>query len=378
MERSRTYGRQLVRGIARYSRMYGPWSFYRQPLFYLRQSRRRDQLAHLKKWKPTGVITRDSEDLEKFSSLQVPIIVSAAVKKPDFRYSLILTNDNAIGRMGAEHLIERGFRNFAYCGYKNMFWSQKRADAFQQMVNEAGFVSHIYKYHKLKSISDWEQELVSLVDWLTSLPKPIGIMACNDDRAQEIAEASNTAGFKLPFDIAVLGVDNDDQVCEISNPPLSSIALDIEPVGYRAAKLLDKMMSGEKLSAQKLVVEPSRVVMRQSTDVVAVSDPLVSQAVRFIRDNSKKLIQVEDVLQAVGASRRNLHDRFIKSLDRSVHEEIKRTRINAIIQLMLETDMTISQIAYELGYSSADHIGRYFKQATGVTPAAYRKRHAFT
>ncbi|MCJ7729517.1 MAG: substrate-binding domain-containing protein [Sedimentisphaerales bacterium] len=198
---------------------------------------------------------------------------------------------------------------------------------------------------------------------------------CNDDRGQHVTEACENANLDVPYEVAVIGVDNDDQVCDISNPPLSSVALDVEKAGFQASELLDRIMAGEKMPPQTVTVRPTRVVTRQSSNIVAVEDKLVSQALQFIHQNAKRLIQVDDVIKDLSVSRRSLHDKFMKTLGRSVYDEIKRVRIDLISQMLLETDLSISDIAFSLGYDSTNHIARYFKQKMGVSPLDYRKLH---
>jgi LacI family transcriptional regulator len=232
---------------------------------------------------------------------------------------------------------------------------------------------NIYKQPKSRAARTWYREEAVLAKWLRGLPKPVGVMTCNDDRGQHVTEACANAKLDVPYEIAVIGVDNDDQVCDISNPSLSSVALDVEQAGFWASELLDRMMAGQKLPPQTVIVHPSRVVTRQSTNILAVEDKSVSQALNFIQQNAKRLIQVDDVIKAISVSRRCLHDKFMKTLRRSVYDEIKRVRIDLISQMLLETDLSISDIALNLGYDNTNHISRYFKQKMGISPLEYRK-----
>ncbi|MFH1371648.1 MAG: XylR family transcriptional regulator [Planctomycetota bacterium] len=277
--------------------------------------------------------------------------------------------------MAAEHLLERGFRHFGYCGFDDMLWSVTRGESFSTRISEAGFKTSIYKQPKSRAARTWYKEEAVLAEWLKGLPKPAGVMACNDDRGQHVTEACANANLDVPYGIAVIGVDNDDQVCDISNPSLSSVALDVDKAGFEASELLDRMMAGEKMPPQTVIVQQSRVVTRQSTNIVAVEDKLVSQALNFIHQNAQRLIQVEDVVKALSVSRRNLHDKFMKALRRSVYDEIRRVRIDLISQMLLETDLPISDIAFNLGYDNTNHIARYFKQKMGLSPLEYRKLH---
>jgi len=277
--------------------------------------------------------------------------------------------------MAAQHLLERGFRNFGYCGFDDMCWSVQRCESFCERIAEAGFRTSVYRQPKSREKRLWYREESVLAEWLRGLPKPVGIMACNDDRGQHITEACANAKLDVPYEVAIVGVDNDEQVCEISNPPLSSVEMDVEKAGFQASALLDRMMAGEKMEPQTVIVPPVRVVTRQSSNIVAVEDKLVSQALTFIHHNAKRLIQVDDVIKSLSVSRRNLHDKFMKTLGRSVYDEIKRVRIDLISQMLIEADLSISDIAMSLGYDNTNHIARYFKQKMGMSPLEYRKLH---
>ncbi len=380
IESSRTYGRELVRGIMRYSRMHGPWMFpwvfYRQDLFYIARGSEHAELEHLRKWGPDGIIARDSKDVAELEKWSIPLFAAVAMNPPEPHRNNIETDDRAIGKMAAEHLLERGFRHFGYCGFDDMFWSVQRGESFSARISQAGFQTSIYKQPKSREARTWYREEAVLAEWLKGLPKPVGVMTCNDDRGQHVTEACANANLDVPYEIAVIGVDNDDQVCDISNPPLSSVELDIEKAGFQASELLDRIMSGEKLPPQTVIVNPTRIVTRQSTYVMAVEDKLVSQALNFIHQNAGRLIQVDDVVKTIAVSRRCLHDRFMKTLRRSIHDEIRRVRIDLISRMLLETDMPISDIALGLGYDNTNHIARYFRQKMGLSPLEYRKLHS--
>jgi LacI family transcriptional regulator len=375
IENSRAFGRELIRGIVRYSRLHGPWVFYRQDLFYVARESEPAELEPLRKWGPQGIISRDSRNLEDLERWGIPLFVAVAMEPPSAKRHNIVTNDRAIGRMAAEHLLVHGFRHFGYCGFDDIYWSDQRGNGFIASIKEAGFETSLYKQPESPANRLWFREEAILAEWLRGLPKPVGIMACNDDRGQHITEACANAKLNVPYEVAVIGVDNDDQVCDISNPPLSSVALDISEGGFQASKLLDSMMAGKKMKPQTVIVQPNRVVMRQSTNIIAVEDKLVSQALTYIHDNAKRLIQVEDVIKNLSVSRRNLHDKFMKTLGRSVYDEIKRVRIDLISHMLIETDLSISDIALSLGYDNTGHIARYFKQKMGISPVDYRKLH---
>ncbi len=377
IESSRTYGRELIRGITEYARVYGPWSFpwvfHRQNIFYMSRGTELDVTEELKRWHPDGIITRDSRGIEQMKKMNIPMFISIAMKPPDYHFNNIIPDDPAIGIMAAEHFLERGFRHFGFCGFDYLYWSRQRCESFCRRIAKSGFRTNIYRQPKSHIRNTWYREEINLIKWLRELPKPVGILACNDDRAQHITSACVKAKIDVPYEAAVVGVDNDEQVCVTSNPPLSSVALDVEKAGFRASELLSKMMAGKKMTPQQVFVCPIKVVTRQSTNMVAVEDKLVAKALDFINQNAQRPLQLSDVAGAMHFSRSYLHRKFIKTLKRSVYEEIKRARINLISRMLLETDLPISDIAIRLGFNSGSHIARYFEQKMGMTPLKYRK-----
>jgi LacI family transcriptional regulator len=378
IENSRAYGRDLLRGIARYSRFYGPWSFYMEPPFYLESGGRIRQLnvSHLKGLNADGIIMRDTGKPEQIAAMGLPTIIASAIKEQMLGITTIRTDDARIGKTGAGHLLERGFRHFGYCGFDDMSWSRKRRDSFVNSIAQAGFRTNVYRQPKSRKKRVWENEQSLVADWLESLPKPVGLMVCNDDRGRQVIETCNAARLAVPDEIAVIGVDNDRLVCELSNPPLSSIALNVERAGYDAAELLDKMMAGpEKESAHTITVSPTHTVTRQSTDILTIDDPLVSAALRFVHRNAKKDIQISDVVEATASSRRTLQQRFRKLMRRSLHDEIMRARVEFVAQLLVETNLSVSEIGAQLNYASPEHISRSFKRIKGLTPLLYRKQY---
>ena len=375
IETSRAYGRGLLCGIGKYSRLHGPWVFYREPQFYFKRSGSREMmLSNLKKWNANGVIARvpDIEKTKEIVSLGLPTVVSVHFNDIVPNLPNIVTDDKKIGQMVAEHLLERGFKNFAFYGGEETFFCRGRRESFCKAISQAGFFVQIYRGSK-KGGEKVENELSALAKWLDGLPKPIGVMACTDDDSQRIAEECKMAGIHVPEEVAVIGVDNDTLVCALSDPLLSSVALNTERAGYEAAELLDKMMKGEKSAVKTIIVHPLHIVTRQSSDILAIEDKEVAEAVRFIREHSRQPIQVSDVVEDVPLSRRVLEQRFRRVLGRSILDEIKRVRIEQIRRLLVETNMSVSDIAATLGYSSVDHIARYFREEMKMSPLMYRK-----
>ncbi len=368
---SRAHVRGLLHGIARYSRVHGPWIFHTDASFH----RKRDALSWLRDCGADGVIAPDARENQEIIGMGLPTIVYRVTRKRIPHAPAIVADNAMIGRMAAEHLLDRGFRCFAYCGFENRPWSRERNESFTGRIADAGLESHTFLTNSRSgSWRSFEDEQNRLIEWLKSLPKPVGLMAGNDVSGRSVIEACRIAGLQVPDQVAVIGVDNDELICDLTDPPMSSIALNTEKAGYEAAALLDRLMAGEKTTEPDILVRATHIVTRQSTDILAIEDRAVAEAIRFIRRHCKEAVQVNDVVDHVAVSRRNLEQRFRRVLGRSIHNEIKRVRTRQIIRMLCETDLSVSEIALKLGHPSDKHIARYFKQQTGMSLKEYRKR----
>jgi len=382
METSRKYGRSILRGIAKYSRTHGPWIFYRQAPFYWGTNSKKATLKRLLKLDVDGIVLREQREpglTDSILAMGLPVVVSPYRELFPGLHNIV-SDDEGIGKMAAEYFLRRGFKQFAYCGFGEMFyWSRERGMGFGKAVSQAGYETHHYAYEQPKSRypHSWEKEQMILVDWLKKLPIPVALMACNDDRSQDVLEACKIAELNVPEQVAIMGLGNDDLVCDLATPPLSSIELGAEKGGYEAAATLDKLMRGQEVPDHKIIVPTLYVVTRQSTDILKIDDPYVSQALQFIYRRARRdAIQVDDVLRAVPISRRSLYERFDRVLERPVHEEIKRVRVDQLARLLVTTNLSISQIASTFGCSDMKNLARYFKQAKGMSPLQYRKYHS--
>ncbi|MFO1497969.1 MAG: DNA-binding transcriptional regulator [Verrucomicrobiota bacterium] len=367
IESSRSSGRSLLRGIANYARHRGPWAFYWEP------GGLEKAWPQLKTLGADGIILRDVEKLDDLIAYGLPAVVVGHSKQEIPGLANVITDSEAIGVMGAEHLLTCGFRNFAYCGYEEMPWSGLRGESFCRRLAKAGYQAHFCPTGADRELPGWKGERF-LPNWLKSLPKPLGIMACNDDRGEQVIEACKIAGLQVPDEVAIIGADNDELVCDLSDPPMSSIAINFERAGYESAEVLDRLMRGRRVVPKKIVVPATHVVPRRSTDIVAVDDGQVANALRFIRDHAREVISVPDVARAAGLSRRVLEKRFQQLLRRSVLREIRRVRVAQICRLLAETNESISEIGLTLGYSGTEHLARYFRQEKHMTPLAYRRQ----
>jgi len=369
LETSRAFGRQLIIGIARYSRLNGPWSFYKEPIDL------KSSVPHLTTWKPDGIIMRDSLITKELLKLRIPTILAIHNSSYPKNLPVIKTDSSSIAKLASEHLIEKGLKNFAFCGFNNYDWSKERRFYFNRFISEAGYKTHNYILPKRIKKNDWENEQQHVSNWIKTLPKPVGIFACNDDRGQHILEVCKLIDLKVPEDVAVVGVDNDPMICEIGDPPLTSIALNVESAGYEAAKLLDGLIEKKKITKRQILVSPSHIVQRQSSDILATDNAEVALAIRYIRNNAKNKILVKDVVKTTGISRRALERRFRKTIHRSIYDEIKLVRIEWISKLLIESDLSISKITSLFNFTDVEHISRYFKKEKGIGLREFRKLH---
>ena len=369
LETSRAFGRGILTGIAKYSRLHGPWTFYREPRSL------KSSIPHLVNWKANGIIMRNTVIDRHLINLKIPLIFVLHEKKTFPNFPLIITNGKNISKLAAEHLMNKGLHNFAYCGFDLHPWSEERKKFFEQFINDAGFKVSIYHQSPSNKYKSWENEQTRMADWLKTLPKPVGILACNDDRGQHVLEACKNAGLRVPEDISVIGVDNDSIVCDLCDPPLSSVALNTEYAGYYAAELLDKLMQGIPSKGQEIMVDATHIVQRQSTDILAVEDQNVAEAIRFIKKNAKNKFFVNDVVNQTSLCRRSLESRFKKVMHRSIQEEIRRARTELISELLVETDLSVSEITSMFSFTDVEHISRYFRKEKGVGLREFRKNY---
>ena len=372
LEATRGFDRGLLSGIARYSNLHGPWTFFRKAPEYLRTNRRLG-LKEVRAWKPDGVICPVTQ-VEGFRKLRLPMI-AYDVNEYSGRVPCILSDDAAAGRIAARHLLDLGHRSFAFCGYDGIKWSPDRCKAFCELVSTKGSTVEVFRSSSQKTVA-WAKEEARLRRWLASLPKPIGIFCANDDRAAALLELCRSQGYGVPEDVSVVGVDDDEYICELQNPPLTSVAMASAQAGYDAAELLDQMIHGkQRMSGQRIVASAVGVTARQSTDVLMVNNGDVRKALRFIRENVSQSIQVADVVKATNVSHRTLNEQFQGELGCSIKKQLTQERIGFMSRLLTDTEMPIHKVATMAGYQDDCHFARYFKRATGLTPLAYRRKH---
>jgi LacI family transcriptional regulator len=377
IETSGGYGRDFLAGIAHYSRINGPWSFYVLPRGH------EQSLPNMKLWRGTGIIARiESQAVaDAISASRLPTIgldvtpeLQTGLRKLPF--AEVHPDPKAIAQLAADHLLERGFRSFGFVGLKDYIFSQEREEAFAQAIKRAQNcdcpVFHLSERTRTDAYGPDQRKLGS---WLRHQPKPLGLMCCNDDCGREVLDAALAAGVHVPDEIAVVGADNDELLCDLCNPPLSSVHVNAFQGGYGAAGLLHRIMNGERLAPQTTLVQPAGLVTRQSTDVVAAKDRQVALAVHFIRENACNRITVADVLRAVPMSRSILERRFKHYLGYTPHEQILRVKIERVKLLLSTTQLSLALLADRAGFEHVEYMSFAFKRAVGIPPSVYRERY---
>lgn len=368
-EANNAYARGLLVGIGDYSLSHGPWSVH-----YAELGPTEDPPPWLRAWRGDGIVVRGENCrlARAVARLSCPVVdLTPSRLLP--RAPWVKSDDNAIAWLAAQHFLERGFRHFAFCGDDRFPWSQRRGERFGLHVRGAGHAHHVFEPGTRPRERNSEVEVGAIGNWLTSLPKPVAVFACYDNRGQQVLEACRRTGLSVPEEVAVLGVDNDEVLCALSPPPLSSITLNPRRAGWEAAALLSLLMRGERLPPAAHLIPPVSVATRQSTDVLAVADPKIAAALRFIREHACTGIGVSDVLRHCPMARRALETRFRKLLGRTPREEILRVQLNRVKELLVGTELPMWQIAERTGFDP-EYLSVVFKQQTDHAPSEYRKK----
>jgi len=379
-ERRATRG--ILQGIARFAALHESWLFDIEPPFYerypfcMRADHTERTLARLRGTGADGIITFILDDaMARAIPRGFPaVVIPMADLVPG--HCNVVDQPYAAARMAVEHLRERGFTRFAFCGLDRSYWSRIRQESFAGQLADDGLRVELYCPRLPARPRSWRMEQRRLAKWLKALPKPIGLMAFNDERALQVAEACRLAEVVVPDEVAIVGVDNDEIICGLSNPPLSSIALNFERAGYEAAEQLRRQMTGAAPSAGEIPIRPTVVVARRSTDVLAVEDMEIAEALRFIRNHAAEAITVTDVLKEIMVSRRVLERRFQEILGRGIRREIERCHVERSCHLLIDTHWPLQRVAEQCGFSSLTHFGIAFRRVMRLSPRQYRDEHA--
>jgi len=301
--------------------------------------------------------------------------VSVCGVAPDQKIPRVGPDDFLMGQLAALHLLDCGIRRFAFIGHTYHAGAERRESGFRTTIERAGYnLDHFHDHgpRQFKSTAQGWAPNRSFRRWVLSLPKQVGVATFYDFLGMQLSEACREAGLRVPEDVAIIGMGNDDLLCEFARPSLSSVAVASEQIGYQAAALLDRLMNGEAPPPHPILVPPPGVVARKSSSVLAIADGDVAAALRWIRNESHKPIRVGDVLRQIPVSRRLLERKFRKALDRGISEEIRRVHVERAMSLLAGTDLAMPALADSAGFSNASHLSIVFRRETGLTPTAYR------
>lgn len=372
VETSLASGRDILSGIASYARNHGPWSLYHEP-----RSLAEGLPPWLADWKGDGIVARvqDAAIARGVKALGIPV-VDVLGEAPAAGLPLVHVDDGQVAALAAEHLLERGFHHFAFLGIEGEAWSESRLEGFRLALPDAASLPAFRLPRHLMGATPWEARLGALAEWLGGLARPTGILAASDQVAPLLLEACRRARIPVPDDVAVVGVDNDETLCEMCSPALSSVDAGHRRVGYRAAELLDRLMRGGRPDPEPLRVRPGRVNVRASTEVQATSDRQVALALRIIRDHAALGLSASDLLGRIPVSRSVLQRRFRAETGRSIQQEIIHARLSHARRLLAETDLSLPEVAEASGFRHREYLSAVFREHLGTTPAEYRRNAA--
>lgn len=385
--------RGILRGFMQYIRLNNPWN-----VNFISKTASEIDPSSLKNWDGNAILAHvpDEKTFREILSKNRPTVALAKVDRDNLnndKYNneqkcnfnnkkgtvkshndliFIRCDNDAVARMAASFFLKRNFVHFAYVPYSHeVCWCMERQAAFEKVLADHGFPVHIFQAAKQDG-SDWFTQRDRMQDWLQDLPKPVALLAANDFRGRQVLEVCQRAGIPVPYQVAVLGVDNDQPICELSYPSLSSIAVDWEKAGFMSAEALDLLMKGKNPPTR--LYGPTRIVSRNSTEHLQISDPLVVRILEMIRFNKGENLRVADILKSIHVSERSAQEHFKKAMGHSIMEEIKKVRMKYVCELIEETDIPFHEMSKSFGFENPNHLGQLFKKEYGMTMSEYRRR----
>ena len=372
VETTRTYTREVLGGVKRFIAAHGPWSTFLE-------LRALDSAppAWLRDWDGDGILTRTftQEMADLISRTGLPAVELRATNLKGDRPFVGMDNAS-IGRSVAEHFFERGYRQFAAYSLRTERFFIERVQNFVRSVESYGCRCFELPETLSDSAADWEKSQDTLINWLSLLPKPVGIFAANDQLGVRLLDACQRAGVAVPEEVAVVGAENEETLCSFATPALTSVRFDGQTVGYKAAELLERLMSGNSVKQRETLIPPKGIIVRASSDELVINDRLVANAVRLIREDANKGLNVDNLCKRLNVSRSTLDRRMKSALNRSPKEEISRIRFREVERLLIETDLTMETIAELTGFTHSHYLQAAFRQIYGETPGRFRSRRS--
>lgn len=372
------YAHHLLQGILTYAKQKDQeaWVVCRMPPSYKETYGTKGVVEWAKKWEANAIIGRfnHDDDIDLFRRNGI-IAIAQDFKRRFNNIPNITSNYHDTGRLAARFFIEKGYEHFAFYGYKDTVWSDERCDGFYEGVKEAGYGKNFHTYTNQQLETLWYYDSTPLLNWLKQLPRQTAVFCCDDNQGNKITEICKSNRIQIPEHLAVLGVDNDTTLCELSDPPLSSVYLDIEAGGYETAELIMNLMTQKDFQPQDVIIKATSIINRASTNSFATDDMYINEALEFIHSNLDKALNVTDLVKKLPLSRRLLEMRFKKVTGRSVYNYIIYNRIEEFARKIHETDKPINEIATEMEFYNYSNLVQQFKQIKGCTPTEFRKRN---
>lgn len=372
------YAHHLLQGILTYAKQKDQeaWVVCRMPPSYKETYGIKGVVEWAKKWEANAIIGRfnHDDDIDLFRRNGI-IAIAQDFKRRFNNIPNITSNYHDTGRLAAQFFIEKGYKHFAFYGYKDTVWSDERCEGFYEGIKEAGYGKNFYTYTNQQLETLWYYDTTPLLNWLNQLPQQTAVFCCDDNQGNKITEICKSNSIQIPEHLAVLGVDNDTTLCELSDPPLSSIHLDIEAGGYETAELIMNLMKQKDFQPQDVIIKAISIINRASTNSFATNDMYINEALEFIHSNLDKALNVTDLVKKLPLSRRLLEMRFKKVTGRSVYNYIIYNRIEEFARKIHETDKPINEIATEMEFYNYSNLVQQFKQIKGCTPTEFRKRN---
>jgi len=371
VDTSTGWGRRLIRGAISYARHHGPWNLW------IDDCGQNEPLKLPRRWEGDGIIARvaTTADARHVVGPGVPVVNGSGIRLKGVDFPRVTTDVQTGARLAADHFFDRGFRHFAYYGPQHMSYVEEHRQAFVDALAQRGFTCDVYQPSgRLRTSKNWSLLQDDLARWLVRLPNMVGVLTWANKGGREVIYACQRIGLLVPEHVAVLGGDDDDLLCFACSPPLSCTLVASEQIGYAGASLLDRLMSGKKPPALEVRVPPTGIVTRQSTDILAINDPELAQAVRFIREHASQPILVKDLLAELAISRRQLERRFREVLGRTPAMEIRLAHLQRAKELLAQTDWPIPRVAAASGFGSPEYMTYVFKQDTNLSPLKYRSQ----
>lgn len=366
------YGRGLLNGLVSYAQSQKGWAFYRMPLYYRMMHGDKEIIRWAKKWDVDAIVAQMNDiDVKMLSEMNIPIIVQNY--KDRIPGVCNLTGDYiGTGRMAANHFLNLGYRSFAYYGIHESVWSRERLEGYRSRLAETGLT--VDTYLEPSGSESWNQDFDAIGRWLLSLPENTAVFCCDDYYALHVTETCKIFDIAVPDTLAILGVDNDEMLCNISNPPLSSIVIDARNGGYEAGAVIGKLIDGEITEPVNIRVPPLRVVSRGSTEKYASKDRYVQKVIEYVWRNFGSLSGVEELLELVPLSRRMFEKRFKKETGTTIYQFLQNYRIDRFAEMLVSSDLPVEDIAISCGFADGKNVSRVFHARKGMTPSEFRRK----